>query len=85
MNKQPIDFLDPKFTGIKGLPFYQYEDGFIIFRDEEYWGHANPIEITYTLVSPNGDEEDQTWKGSIREDVAKWDKKHGKKRRIDDE
>lgn len=77
-----VDFLDPKFKNIKGLPLYQYVDGFIIFREDEYWGHAQPTDITYTLVSPAGDEVDQVYKGMIREGVAKWDKKHGKKHKI---
>lgn len=77
-----IDYLDEKYKFIKGLPFYIYNNGFCVFRDEEYWGHVNPIEITYTLVDTEGDEIGSSYKGCIKEYLKLWDDKYGKRKKI---
>lgn len=77
-----IDYLDEKYKYVKGLPWCLYSNGFCIFRDEEYWGHANPIEITYTLVDQNGDEIETSYKGQLKEDLKQWGIKYGKRTTI---
>jgi len=82
INNTIIDYLDIKYKHIKGLPIYVYINGYCIFRDEEYWGHANPIEIIYSLVNNDGDEIDSSYKGQIKEDLRKWNKQYGKRSKI---
>lgn len=77
-----IDYMDEKYKNIKGLPLYLYNNGFCIFREEECWGHVNPIEIIYTLVDENGYEIDSSYKGELKNDLKNWDKKYGKRKII---
>lgn len=74
-----INYLDKKYRHIKGLPRFVYKNGYSIFVEEEYWGHANPTEIIYTLVNTNGDEIGQAYKGDIKTTLKEWGEKYGKK------
>ena len=76
-----INYLDEKYKNIKGLPIYLYNNGFCIFREEEFWGHANPVEITYTLVDGLGEEISSCYKGDINSTLKEWDKKYGKRKK----
>ncbi len=79
-----IDYLDEKYKGVKGLPRFVYKNGYCIFVEEEYWGHANPVEVIYTLLDENGNEVGSAYKGDIRASLKEWSEKYGKKTLLKD-